>query len=152
MAEQRTFTHSVCVKTNAKTDVKFELFPAEQWGGRPGTFRVRRNRCWLEGAGGQHLFLEPDRIGVLVADAVAGQEADTREPALPKGSLVRVRRDADDACSYQRVYTKTDPWRGWDGRWYVLVHLCMRGDAMVPVDRCEWILAPARRAETSEEE
>lgn len=145
MAEQRAFSHSICVKTNAKTDVKFELFPAEQWEGGPvGFFRVRKNRCWLEAGSEWPLYLSPERVGALVVQAIAGEETDLRAPAFPKGTAVRVRRDPDNPYSYQRVFTKSDPWRGWDGDWYVLVHIYRRGDVMVPIRLIERIPEPKK--------
>jgi hypothetical protein len=137
MAECRKFTHAICVKTDAKTEAKFELFPAEQWGGPAGCYRVRRNRSWLNTDQGTHLFMPLRVLGEVIVGAVAGEEIELTEPCLPKGSLVRVRRDPDDPCSYQRVHTKTEPWRGWDGNWYVQVRLYGRGDVMVTTDQCE---------------
>jgi|UPI000045C634 hypothetical protein len=140
MAEHRKFTHAICVKTDAKTEAKYELFPAEQWDGPAGCFRIRYNRCWLDKVMGTARYMPPKQLGALIASAITGEPFDMPEPTLPKGTLVRVRRVPADPLTCQRVFTKTDPWRGWDGRWYVQVRIYGRGDVMMPVEQCEVIL------------
>ncbi|MFV0420856.1 hypothetical protein [Oleidesulfovibrio sp.] len=138
MAEQRQFSHSICVKIDAKTEAKLELFPAEQWAdGVAGAYRVRLNRKWVRN-GAARQYLTPERIGLLVAELLKGALLDEGiVPNLPVGSQMRVRRDPADPYSYQRVYTRTEPFRGWDGLWYVLVHVYGRGTDMVPINSLE---------------
>lgn len=127
MAEHRKFTHAICVKIGAKTDAKFECFPAEQWEDGPdGHFRVRLNRRWLNSPEGTGLYYSPESVARLVAGEAFGTVEEYPVPDLPRGSWVRL--------DGTQTRTRTAPLRAWDGRWYVAVTLHGKGTVWVPTD------------------
>ncbi len=144
MAEKRKFSSSICVKVNAKTTAKIELFPAEQWAKTAqeitafaGRFRLRINRRWHDLPEGAMALLDSQQIGILVASLAAGGHL-TEPPAapdLPRGTSVRIpTRKLAGVQQYEISRTHTEPMRGHDGRFYVNVVLFKEGSIMVPVD------------------
>lgn len=137
MAEHRKFTSVICVKTGAKTVVKIELFPAEQWQeSAQGRFRCRVNRRWFDGPDGEMVFLDMAQVWELAAKLDAGESVDLAPaPDLPRGTAVRVpTRQLSGEQLYEVSRTHTVPMRGHDGRWYVNVVLFDKGSVMVAVD------------------
>lgn len=146
MAERRKKAGSLCVK-NAQTgaSVTIELFPAPEWGGEAGLYRLRVNRAWLDGTRGAMRFFDLPGVWTVAGAYLMGQEppAEMPEPQVPpRNALVSVPngcggRDATRISSER-------PFRGYDGRWYSPCYLVGQGTVMVP---CEDILPlRARRA------
>lgn len=144
MAEKRKHTQSICVKIDAKTLFKIELFPAGQWAESAqqsadlaGRFRLRINRRWHNMPDGGPAYLDLMQVGVIVAALAAGMDvAPEPAPNVPKGTRVSVpngRMLAGEPL-YDSAKTHTDPIRGYDGRWYVNVVLFDKGSIMAPVD------------------
>lgn len=137
MAEHRKFDSVICVKKGAKTVVKIERFPAEQWEkSAQGRFRLRINRRWHDGPDGEMVFLDMAQAWELAAKLDAGESVDlVPAPDLPRGTPVRVpTRQLDGEQLYEVSRTHTTPMRGHDGRWYVNVTLFDKGSVMVAVD------------------
>lgn len=144
MAEKRKFSSSICVKIDAKTLFKIELFPAEQWAESAQAaedlsecYRLRVNRRWHDEPDGRHVYLDVVQVAALAAALAAGQDiALPPEPVLPRGSAVSayIRRTADGAREPVGTHTVTEPFRGYDGRWYVGVISYGKGTLMVPVE------------------
>ena len=134
MAEKRQFTHSICVKIGAKTVAKIECFPAEQWQGKIGSFRLRCNRRWMDAPDGQPLYLEPARIGDMVASTAFGSAQPCPRPLLRRGDWVRVPTNVlAGQPLYQKSRALTEPIQGVDGQWYVAVSVFGQGIFMAPV-------------------
>ena len=137
MAEKRKFALAICVKIDAKTAVKIELFDAVQWSeSAQGRYRCRVNRRWHDLPDGGHAYLDMRQIMELaVALAQGGNLHLAPMPRIPYGTAVSlpngnvvegvVRRDV--------TRTMTPPIRGHDGRWYVGV-LAWGGTVLAPVD------------------
>lgn len=126
MSEHRKHKHAICLKTEAKTEVKFELFPAEQWeDGVAGLFRIRRNDRWIDGPDGSRLFFTLEAAGRLTATALGGETKAPAAPLMP-GDWVRL-----DGC---QTRVKTKPLRALDGRDYVVVSLFGQGAVWVPTE------------------
>lgn len=143
MAEKRTFSSSVCVKSGAKTMFKIEFFPAEQWqestqagGELAGRYRLRINRRWHDLPEGGPAFLDVVQIAVLMASLATGTDpALPAAPDLPRTSVVSVPNGRILAGQTQREVTRTitDPFRAYDGRWHVAVTLYGKGGVIMPV-------------------
>jgi hypothetical protein len=141
MADPRKPDFVICVKNSAKTAYKIECFSAALWPKsaqeKPGTFRVRLNRRWLDD-NGDMAFVSYAQLAMTVAVLVHGGPLpqDAPAPELPRGTRVSVPngRVIDGKVMYDGSRTYTDPLRGYDGRWYVNVVTPTLGNAMVAVD------------------
>lgn len=145
MAEKRKAESTLCVKIDAKTVAKIELFPASQWqestqagAAFAGRYRLRINRRWHDTPEGGPLYLDMHQIMALAATCAAGGALPDLEPApdLPRHTRVSVPngRYLAGKAQYDGTRTGTEPLRGHDGRWYVSVLLYGKGNVMVPVD------------------
>lgn len=139
MAEQRKKAGSLCVK-NAQTgaSVTIELFPAPEWGGTAGLYRLRVNRAWLDGTRGAMRFFDLPGVWAVVGACLLGQvgqepPAEAPEPPnMPRNALVSV-PNGSSGRDATRIGSER-PFRGYDGRWYVACYLMGRGDVMIPCD------------------
>jgi hypothetical protein len=142
MAEKRKHSSSICVKIDAKTLFKIELFPAEQWAETaqaPETpaerFRLRINRRWHDVPGGGHVYLDAAQIAALAASLAAGQEtAIAPEPDIPHGASVYFTYEYRGETRAARGRTGTTPIRGHDGQVYIGVHAPKAGFLFLPVE------------------
>lgn len=138
MAEKRNFCSVICVKTSAKSTVKIELFPSEQWeDGETGRYRLRIDRKWHDHPDGGNAYLDLVQIGTLAASLAVGMpQALAPEPDLPSGSSVSVPNGRILCGQVQRDVTRTTtpPILAYDGRWYAGVLMWRRGTVMKPVD------------------
>lgn len=138
MSEHRRPLASVAFKHDGVTSRKVEIFDAAQFGGEG--YRLRVDGRWLSQepthcADYQALLA---RIGDGLAEAL-GQEVSALSedaPELPRGTLVRVPNG--NHCPirgelHDITRTRTEPIRGYDGRWYVSVYFYGRGAMFVPV-------------------
>lgn len=132
--EKRKFSSSICVKNNAKTTQKIELFPSEQWQDGPaGCYRVRINRKWHHTPEGK-VYCTPATVMHLVTSLAL----DTL-PQLPEAPIIPCRsrvsapngKVLDGVPLYDATYTTTPPFRGYDGDFYVGVYLYGQGVQMV---------------------
>ena len=139
MAEHRRPTESICVKTSAKTAFKIELFPAEQWQkSAQGRFRLRVNRRWIDSPEGVPMYMDRAQIGTFVSKLGDKQTLSTVPPKPDLPPKTRVNVPNGKALAGVKLYdiswTITEPFLGYDGRWYVCANLYGVGGAMVPVD------------------
>ncbi len=139
MSENRKPFASILLKTAGKT-VKFEAFPSELFPDGPtgtGLYRLRMDGRWLDCKGCKYCYMDMDEIGEMLAAGLQGivGQPRTEQPALPRGSLVRVpSRKIGDKQYYEKVRTSSDLLRGQDGHHYVLVTLYRWGTRLVRVD------------------
>jgi len=140
-----------CVKTDTKT-IKIELYPAEQWSGRPGAepgrFRLKVGRSWETG-NGKYTFYTMSAVHALVGRILRGcvqveieiTRGNTCTSAQPiaKHTLVEA-PDNLHGLSYS-VRTMTKSFRGVDGEWYVFV---MGQDDPLPVSSLTVLRASTR--------
>jgi len=140
-----------CVKTDTKT-IKIELYPAEQWSGRPGAepgrFRLKVGRSWETG-NGKYTFYTMSAVhacvGRMLQECVQLEmeitSGNTCAPVQPmaKHTLVEA-PDNLHGLSYS-VRTMTKSFQGVDGEWYVFV---MGKDDPVPVSSLTVLRASAR--------
>ncbi|WP_245590669.1 hypothetical protein [Nitratidesulfovibrio termitidis] len=120
-----------------------EFFPAVEWGGPQGLYRLRMGRKWLEGTHGTMRFLTVQEVAALLAYHIFGVDLREATPAprpdhLPRKSLVSVRTGGTDEHPLHDVtrISSEAPVLGADGRWYVAVHLYGRGTVLVPAEEC----------------
>lgn len=141
MGEQRKPVAVVLLKKPGKTTQKIEVFDAALWG--EAGWRLRRNGRWLgpERAHCQDLAVIGQRVTDALAELLEQAVPEPEEaPQLPKGSRVAVRNGT--VCPLRGelkdcTWTRTEPIRGYDGRWYVSVTLWGQGAVWVPVDAVE---------------
>lgn len=143
MAEHRKKCASVCVKNGAKNGT-LEFFPAEEWGGPQGQYRLRSGRKWLDGTHGGKRYVPVGEVAMMLAYLIFG--VDLREMAPPprpdhlsRNLRVAVRTGGTDE---HPLYTVTfihseAPVLGADGHWYVAVYLYGRGIVLVPAEECQ---------------
>lgn len=140
MSEKRTFDTAICVKKDGRTLAKLELFPADQWqDGQQGLFRVRRNRSWLEGSSGPHVYRTPKEIGELVASLFGGSEPPA-PPVFARGELVSVPNGRIRFGQPMRDVTRVvmdSPMRDASGQWYVAVQHPGGGVRLVPANEVQ---------------
>ncbi|HCG05548.1 MAG TPA: hypothetical protein DEV75_11895 [Desulfovibrio sp.] len=146
MAEHRKKCASVCVKNGAIGSGTVEFFPAAQWGGPQGLYRLRMGRKWLDAPHGLHgtgRFLTVAEIAALLAYHIFGVDLRHAAPPpppdhLPRKRLVAVRTGGTDEYPLHDVtrIASEAPVLGADGRWYVAVHLYGRGTVLVPAEEC----------------
>ncbi len=148
MAEKRKFERVICVKSDAKTAYKIELFCATQWSkSAQGRYRLRINRRWHNAHDGAPVYLDMAQVGALVAGMAGGKilSAPPGAPNLPRSSSVSVPNGnvIGGQVMYDLVHTLSDPIRAHDGRWYVLVQVWGRGPRFAAVDtlviRTRWL-------------
>ena len=136
MAEQRKKAASICVKNGAKSGT-VELFCAPQWCGPVGMFRLRHNRCWVDGTHGTMRFFSQEDVCAYIAHCTFGTElcaenCANNAPYFPYKMRVSV-PNGRGACDRDVTTISTEaPFRGADGRWYVGAHIIGRGVVMVP--------------------
>lgn len=143
MAEYRKKCAAVCVKNGAIGSGTVEFFPAVEWGGPQGLYRLRMGRKWLEGTHGTMRFLTVQEVAALLAYQVFGVDLREAAPAprpdhLPRKCPVSVRTGGTDEHPLHDVtrISSEAPVLGADGRWYVAVHLYGRGTVLVPAEEC----------------
>lgn len=98
---------------------RIELYPAEQFDGREGLFRVRRKDTWLDGFKtlGEAALIA---AGVL-AEAAGLPEAEAPSwPELPSGTRVRV-PSLRAKGFWEKTFTCSEPMQTKSGRFVVLV-------------------------------
>lgn len=141
MAEKRKKEASVCVRRGAKV-VSVELFPATEWAGPVGRYRLRVDRAWLDGTRGNMRFLGRDEVGAALASVVFG--ADVRDgerndtpPDIPKNARVLVPVREGSPIMEQTFISTEAPFRGADGRWYVGCYLYGQGVVMIPCEQVQ---------------
>lgn len=145
MAEKRKFSKVFCVKNNAKTSYKIEVFPAEQWeNGVVGQYRLRINRKWSEPPEANSYYTQAMIFEILQNLSFGSCQTLADAPNLPCGSRVKVTTekiatDLGEVRMCACTFTSTPPIRGYDGNFYVGVLLLGKGVAFVPVEDIEII-------------
>jgi hypothetical protein len=136
--EKREIALTVSLIMDGAQQMRFDLRPGEQWeNGAPGSYRLYRDRCVpIDDPDGQPLFVTLDRAFAIMAGILCGGADISPKPDLPVGTLMRPRTYSEGHMSH-RMYTRSEPWRGWDGLWYVQVHVYGRGNIMMPVHLLE---------------
>lgn len=142
MAEHRKKVASLCVKNSANTGRTLEFFPASEWEGPEGFYRIRVGRKWMDGTHGAKRFFSTDEIAAVVAQHLFGGDLDTaartpdRPEALGRGVRVSAPTGGEESPHEVTHVVTEAPMQGRDGRWYVGVHLYGRGVVMVPAEAC----------------
>lgn len=140
MSEQRKKSAQVCVKNGANGNGTVEIFPASEWGGPDGLYRLRYRRRWIDGTHGDMRFYTAHEVGALVASLLfdANFCAENSANEVPKNMTYKTRvsvPNGRDATSRDVTTIATEqPLRGADGHWYVGAHIIGRGVVMVPCD------------------
>ena len=148
MAEKRKFDFSICVKIDAKTAFKVELFDAAQWQkAEQGRYRCRVSGRWHDLPDGKPAYLDMRQALELVEALTRG--GDLRldpEPDIPIATAVSVPNGEVIGGVVMRDITRvtTPPVRGYDGRWYVGVLLYGRGTVIFPTT--DLIILPPKRS------
>lgn len=144
--DKRKFCGSFSVRMSTGRRLRIELAQASDWGGPEGLYRMRVSRRWLDDPSGGPRFLGLYAVAHEVAKLALGQEDILpARPDLPRGSVVSAPNGRHLAGETQRDVTRTttEPFRGFDGRWWVGVAIYGQGQIMLAVDD----LVIKRRAE-----
>lgn len=133
--DNRKFSGSVCARYDT-AKARFELSPAELYGGPSGMFRVRLDRRWLNTESGQPRFFDWSGLASLLADTFAESMPLPELPNIPRGSRVTVKYwdEYDDLPHWVGARTDTPPVRLYDGLVYVGCCLFGKGFVWVPVE------------------
>lgn len=140
MSEKRKKIAQVCVKNGANGNGTVEIFPAQEWDGPIGHYRLRYRRAFVDGTRGAMRFFTPSDIGAFIAsllfDAAFCTESSANE--APQTMIYKTRvsvPNGRDATSRDVTTIATEqPLRGADGRFYIGAHLIGRGVVMIPCE------------------
>jgi hypothetical protein len=137
MASERNPDYSVLLKKEGKTKSKIELFFPLEMGER---YRVRVNGRWHQPGRDSHV--SPREVDDLIAaelGEITRAPAPEPKPDIRKHTSVRVAngKTVGGERLYDVTRTSTDPFQGYDGRWYVGVIMLGEGVVMVPVEDVE---------------
>lgn len=122
MGEKRRKSTTILLRNQSKT-VKLELFPAAQWSGPEGAYRLRLDGCWHSpGGDARRYFTQAGLAGVLYL-LVTGREPiqDAPNPPYHRGDRVSVptgRVGLDGEPLYEGTFLAGAPILGIDGRWW----------------------------------
>jgi hypothetical protein len=130
MSEKRRKVTTILLRNQGKKTIKLELFPASQWGGPAGAYRLRRDGRWTSER--RHSTLPDYRyhtttglIGVLYG-LLTGQDMpyDPPDPPYRRGDRVSVptgRTGPDGEPVYAGTFLAGAPILAIDGRWWAPV-------------------------------
>ncbi|MDD2966642.1 MAG: hypothetical protein PHN64_03985 [Desulfovibrionaceae bacterium] len=135
--EQRESLASLSIRIAGKS-TKIELFSAEEWDGDESSVRIRQDGKWLAGTHGKQTFFSLDDAFALVRSLSLGEEACLESPQNMPTNFTRGLRCSVPNGNYDgRDNTRIDteqPFRGYDGRWYIGCYVIGRGTVLVPCD------------------
>ncbi len=121
MSEKRKKNTTILLKIQGKT-VKLELFPASQWGGPDGAFRLRLEGCWHAPGGERHQYYFPGGIAGVVTALVTGDAPDVApQPPFRRGDRVAAptgRFDLEGSPTFEVTWLVGAPILAVDGRWW----------------------------------